>query len=159
MFDEAALRCDEEGCPITNATKAHFVLNQANLTDNEQAMSMKMANKGSVNTVTYEHMTGALLTLFGGKVKTGTVALVALPAGGLCRGPRGVRPAAETACLRVRLSDGTATRRGTSARIAISRPSTSASAGCRTVVQWTWAGPGWRSSTWLFWRVPRTPVG
>lgn len=82
MFDEAALGCDEEGCPITNATKAPIVLNQANLSDNEQAMSMKMANKGSVNTVTYEDMTGALLTLFGDKFKTGTVALVALPAGG-----------------------------------------------------------------------------
>jgi len=91
MFDEAALRCDEEGCPITNATKAHIVLNQANLTDNEQAMAMTMANKGSVNTVKYEDMTGALLTLFGDEAKTGTVALVALPAGG--RVPRPPRRA------------------------------------------------------------------
>jgi len=81
MLDQAALRCEEEGCAINNATKAHIVLNQANLSDNEQAIAMTMANKGAATTVSYEDMTAALLTLFGDKVKAGPAALVTLPGG------------------------------------------------------------------------------
>jgi len=91
MFDEAALRCWDEGCPINDATKAHIVLSQANLTDSEQALAMTMANKGTADAVTYEDMTSSLLMLFGDKVKSGNVAVVAQPAPGrIPRVPRRV---------------------------------------------------------------------
>lgn len=62
---------------MRDATAANMFLAEDGLSDNEQALAMTTANKGTGEMVSYEDMTISLLKLFGDRALQKSVALVA----------------------------------------------------------------------------------
>lgn len=79
-FNEVVSYCEEAGCPVAGTTAAHFSLDHAGLTDDQENVVMEIASNAPGTLLTFQAIAEALLAMYGGVEKVQNQALVSTPA-------------------------------------------------------------------------------